>query len=104
MQRRDANSEPGDPPARAAVALTYDLVGAPRITASGEQDLAARIIELALAADVPTFSNPELASVLSQLDIGTEVPEPLYRAVAEMISFAWLIREEAHAHADTNVP
>lgn len=78
-----------------AVALTYDGVTAPRISAAGEGDLARQIVELALASGVPTFNEPGLANVLSQLEVGTEIPEPLYLAVAELIAFAWKIRETA---------
>lgn len=78
-----------------AVALTYDGVTAPRISAAGEGDLARQIVELALQSGVPTFNEPGLANVLSQLDVGTEIPEPLYLAVAELIAFAWKVRETA---------
>ena len=80
---------------KSAVALTYDGVNAPRISAVGEGDLARQVVELALRSGVPTFNEPGLANVLSQLDIGTEIPEPLYLAVAELIAFAWKVREAA---------
>ena len=88
---------PGDDDA-AAVALTYDGVAAPRISAAGEGDLARQIVELALQSGVPTFNEPGLANVLAQLDLGTEIPEPLY--VAELIAFAWKVRELAHIEAE----
>ena len=78
-----------------AVALTYDGVNAPRISAAGKGDLVRQVVELALRSGVPTFNEPGLANVLSQLDIGTEIPEPLYLAVAELIAFAWKVREAA---------
>ena len=77
------------------VALTYDGVNAPRISAAGEGDLARQVVELALRSGVSTFNEPGLANVLSQLDIGTGIPEPMYLAVAELIAFAWKVREAA---------
>jgi flagellar biosynthesis protein len=40
---------------------------------------------------VPLYPNPELATALVQIPLGEEVPEELYRAVAEVISFAYLV-------------
>ena len=85
----------------AAVALTYDGVSAPRISAAGEGDLARQIVDLALQSGVPTFNEPGLANVLSQLDVGTEIPEPLYVAIAELIAFAWKVREVAEVGGTT---
>ena len=76
-----------------AVALQYDedSSGAPRVTAKGEQATAERIIELAEQHDVPLYPDKELAATLVQIPLGNEVPENLYRAVAEVISFAYLL-------------
>ncbi|HHI77374.1 MAG TPA: flagellar protein FhlB [Gammaproteobacteria bacterium] len=74
-----------------AVALRYDGQGAPRVTAKGGGLTAERILELAEAHDVPLYPNPELAAVLARVPLGEEVPEALYRAVAEVIGFAYLV-------------
>jgi len=78
-----------------AVALKYDGKGAPKVTASGEGALAEEIIRIAREAGVPLYENPELVSVLSQLDLGDEIPETLYRVVAEIIAFAYYIQGKA---------
>ena len=78
-----------------AVALKYDGKGAPKVTASGEGALAEEIIRIARDAGVPLYENPELVSVLSQLDLGDEIPETLYRVVAEIIAFAYYIQGKA---------
>ena len=74
-----------------AIALNYDKKNAPRITAKGENLIAQQIIDMADKHDVPLYPDPDLASTLVQIPLGDEVPEELYRAVAEVISFAYLL-------------
>ena len=74
-----------------AVALSYDGSDAPRVTASGRDGMAQRILEVAERAGVPQYPSPELAPILAQVPIGDEIPEALYRAVAEVIAFAYLV-------------
>ena len=74
-----------------AIALNYDGDNAPRITAKGQNELAREILEIAEEADIPLKYDPELAAILSQIPLGEEIPENLYRAVAEVIAFAWFI-------------
>ena len=75
-----------------AVALYYDGRKAPSITATGENEIARQIIELALQHDVPIYENPDLVALLATLEIGDEIPEQLYRAIAEIINFAYKVR------------
>jgi flagellar biosynthesis protein len=74
-----------------AVALSYDENNAPKVTAKGENQMAERIMALAEENDVPLYPNAELATTLVQIPLGDEVPEQLYRAVAEVISFAYIL-------------
>lgn len=74
-----------------AVALHYDGETAPRVTASGRGEVAEAICRVAAAHGVPQWEDPQLAVVLSQIDLGEEIPIELYRAVAEVIAFAYLI-------------
>lgn len=74
-----------------AVALRYDGEGAPTVTAKGNDLTAQRILQLAQEHDIPLYPNPELAATLVQIPLGEEVPETLYRAVAEVISFAYFL-------------
>ena len=74
-----------------AVALSYDGSEAPRVTASGHDAVAQRIVEVAEQAGVPRYPNPELAPMLAQVPVGDQVPASLYRAVAEVIAFAYLV-------------
>ncbi len=74
-----------------AIALTYDGSNAPRVTAKGENTLAERIIAAAEQADVPLYPDAELAMVLSQVPMGEEIPDNMYKAIAEVIAFAYIL-------------
>lgn len=79
-----------EPPKR-AIALYYDGKDAPRITAKGEGAVAEEILRLAREYDVPLQEDRELAALLSKLDLGDEIPQPLYVAVAEVLAFAYMV-------------
>lgn len=70
-----------------AVALLYDRSGAPRVVAKGRGAIGDRIVEIAQAHNVPIEENALLAGALSNIEIGDEIPEELYRAVAEVLVF-----------------
>ena len=74
-----------------AVALHYDGSNTPKVTAKGEHRLAEQIIAAAEQAGVPLYPDKELAMVLSQIPLGEDIPENLYKAVAEVIAFAYLL-------------
>jgi len=77
------------PPAPLAVALQYDGETAPRVTAKGRDKLAQQIIDLARQHGVPLQENEPLASLLARVELGDEIPEALYLAVAQVIAFAY---------------
>ena len=70
-----------------AVALEYEKPNTPRVTAIGRGELARRIVEIAEQSTVPLSHNPELAQVLSNVELEDEIPENLYRAVAEVLGY-----------------
>ena len=72
---------------RIAVALLYEGQDAPKVVASGEGRLGVKIIETARENGVPIEENPALAQALSTIEIDEEIPEALYLAVAEILSF-----------------
>jgi flagellar biosynthesis protein len=72
---------------RLAVALHYDRTGAPRVVAKGKGHIGAKIIEVARAHDIPIEENEILAGALSNVELGDEIPEGLYKAVAEVLVF-----------------
>lgn len=75
-----------------AVALRYDGESAPKVSAKGSNELAEQIIALAKKHNVPLSENKELVSLLSTLELGEEIPEILYLAVAEIIAFAYMLK------------
>ena len=64
---------------REAIALVYDGAQAPTLTAKGEGELAEQIIQLAIDYEVPIYENADLARMLTQLELGDQIPEALYR-------------------------
>lgn len=71
-----------------AAALKYEFNSdAPTVAASGMGYIADKIIEKADENDVPIVYNKELTDLLCNVDVGTEIPEELYEAVAHVIAF-----------------
>lgn len=82
-------------PTHLAVALRYDpqTMAAPVVTAKGAGHLALRIREAARAYGIVWVQDKFLARALyRQVDIGEQVPESLYQAVAEVLAFVWRLR------------
>ncbi|MBD3174592.1 MAG: flagellar biosynthesis protein FlhB [Armatimonadia bacterium] len=82
-------------PTHVAVALKYspEEMGAPMVVAKGRQLIAERIKELAREHRIPVVLNPALARSLEEsVEVGREVPEHLYRAVAEVLAYVYRLR------------
>ncbi|MBN2644184.1 MAG: EscU/YscU/HrcU family type III secretion system export apparatus switch protein [Desulfuromonadaceae bacterium] len=79
------------PPIKKAVALRYDKerADAPMIVASGQGQVAERIIELAREAGLHITSDPDLTEVLAKIPVGAEIPVELYQAVAEVLAYVY---------------
>jgi len=75
-----------------AIALKYDEISAPKLTAKGQADLAEQIIDIAKEHNIPIYENSELVNILSKLELGEEIPEMLYRVIAEIIAFAYYLQ------------
>ncbi len=79
---KESAPEPGS---RRAVALQYkDKNAAPVVVASGMGYLAERIVEVAADNGVPVYEDTSLATMLSQLQLGQEIPPALYQAIVEI--------------------
>ena len=80
-----SRSRGGRNPSRKAVALQYGAGdAAPVIVASGMGYLAEKIVEVASDNGVPIYEDNSLATILTQLKLGQEVPEELYQAIVEI--------------------
>jgi flagellar biosynthetic protein FlhB len=85
-------------PTHFAVALAYDraLHPAPRVVAKGVDELAAKIRQLAREHGVPLMSDPPLARALYRaVDVGTEIPERFYQAVAAILGHVYRLQGKA---------
>ena len=76
---------------RIAVALEYDGEAAPKVTAKGINEIADKIVDIAAENGIPLQKNEGLVEILSDINLGEEIPENLYRAVAEVIAFAYIL-------------
>lgn len=88
--KRENDAKPG-----MAIALRYEGRGAPRVTAKGKGCTADKILELAREHDIPLREDAALAELLAKVELGDEIPPNLYRAVAEVLAFAYLISGKA---------
>jgi flagellar biosynthesis protein len=79
---------------KTAVALKYENNNAPKITAKGSGHIAQQILNIADKHDVHIHEDPILASTLAQLNLDQEVPEKLYKVIAEVIAFAYLLADK----------
>lgn len=79
-------------PTHFSVALQYDteIAEAPVVIAKGIDELALRIRTVATEHDIILFENPPLARTLyDTVDLDQPIPEELYKAVAEVISYVY---------------
>jgi flagellar biosynthetic protein FlhB len=79
-------------PTEFAVALKYDAAAmhAPRVVAKGQGLMAQRIREIAIAHGVPILERKPLARALFKLcEVGQEIPEDFYSAVAEILAYVY---------------
>lgn len=83
-------------PTELAVAVKYDEAEmvAPQIVAKGQRLFAQTIREFAEEFAIPIVHNPPLAWTLIEIDVGEEIPEELYQAVAEILVFVYRLRRE----------
>ena len=74
-----------------AVALKYDskVASAPLVTAKGEGKTASSIIKIAKEHDIPIKKDEDLVELLSKVKIDKEIPQEMYKAVAEVFSFIY---------------
>lgn len=74
-----------------AAALRYDKdkENAPRVVAKGQGNTAENIIKIAELHNLPIRKDEDLIELLSKVELDKEVPQALYRAVAEVFSFIY---------------
>ncbi len=82
-------------PTELAIALRYDdaKMEAPTVVAKGAGFVAQRIKDIASKHGVPIVENKPLAQTLYKaVEIGDEIPEHLYKAVAEVLAYVYSLK------------
>jgi flagellar biosynthesis protein len=80
-----------------AAALKYNRgnASAPKMVAKGRGKVAEKIVEIARAHNIPIKEDEDLVEFLSTLDLYQEIPQELYKAVAEILAFLYLVKDRA---------
>jgi len=85
-----------------ATALRYEPgARAPSVVATGRGAVADRIVAAAEEAGVPVREDPALAAALAGLELGADVPEELWVAVAEALAWAYRLDVSARTRRST---
>jgi flagellar biosynthesis protein len=79
-----------------AAALKYEhgKDHAPKVVAKGRGKVAESIIDIAKKHGVPIREDRDLVEFLSALDLYQEIPQELYKAVAEILVFVYGLRKK----------
>ena len=94
-------------PTHFAVALEYDreAMAAPKVSAKGADFMAERIRAIAKENDIPIVENPMVAREIYQnVDIGQQVPEKFFRAVAEILAFVYRLKGKTAEPSSPEMP
>jgi flagellar biosynthetic protein FlhB len=83
-------------PTHFAVAVSYKRgeMDAPMIMAKGADHLARRIREIGAQHGVPVVENPVVARALYKVDIGAQIPENMFKAVAEILAYVYSLKNK----------
>ena len=90
-------------PTHYAVALKYDpdSMGAPMVVAKGNDQTAFKIMEIAREHKVEILRTPPLTrAVYHNSDIGEEIPDGLYMAIAQVLAYVFQLRQFRKGRGD----
>lgn len=87
-----------------AVALRYDTEkdNAPIVVAAGSGYIADKIIEIAEKSGVKIYKDETTTTLLSQLELGKEIPYELYEVVAQIFAYVMSTASSIKKHNDFN--
>ena len=82
-------------PTHLSIALSYrrEDMNAPTIVAKGADHLAFRIREIARENKVPIVENKPVARALYLQEVGEEIPEDMFTAVAEILAYVYSLKK-----------
>jgi len=83
-------------PTHLSVAISYnrEAMDAPQIVAKGADHMAFRIREIAREHQVPILENKSVARALYKLEVGEQVPEDMFKAVAEILAYVYSVKRK----------
>lgn len=85
-----------------AVAVGYSGAGSlPEILAVARGALVERLLGIAREHGITVYRDADLAEVLSKLDVGSEIPEGLFAAVAEVLAYCYRVNAGFAKKMDT---
>ena len=79
-----------------AVSLQYNQDGdrVPKVTAKGQGWVAEKIIAIAQEQNIPIKKDKDLMELLEKIDVGQEIPEALYKIIAELLAWVYHLNKE----------
>ena len=83
-----------------AIALLDEESALPRVIAKGDNELAQRIISIAEEHDIPVKREPAILELLADVPLGDEIPDMLYETVSEILSFAFMLKNDVETEDD----
>ena len=75
---------------------------APKVTAKGQGWVAEKIIAMAEQQNIPIRKDKDLVALLEKIDVGREIPESLYKLVAELLAWVYQLNNEYSKNRKTN--
>jgi len=81
-------------PTHISIAIQYDAkeMDAPVVLAKGDDFIAMKIREIARENEIPIIENPPVARLLHGLDLGENIPEDLFKVVAEILAHVYSLK------------
>lgn len=81
-------------PTHLSIAISYqrELMDAPQIIAKGADHIAMRIRDIAREHKIPLVENVPVARALYKMDIGSAIPEDMFKAVAEILAYVYSLK------------
>jgi len=82
-------------PTHLSIAISYDRerMDAPFVVAKGADHMAFRIREIAREHQVPIVENKPVARALYKLEVGEQIPEEMFKAVAEVLAYVYSLKK-----------
>ena len=75
---------------------------APKVTTKGQGWVAEKIIAMAEQQNIPIRKDKDLVALLEKIDVGREIPESLYKLVAELLAWVYQLNNEYSKNRKTN--